>query len=92
MRESEIEAYFKWMVAKLGGKSYKFKSVNSRGVADRIAMLSNGDTWFVELKAPGKKLAPLQEDFRDDCLALKQRWVYLTTKQEIEQWAGCIAK
>ena len=36
MRESEIEQHFIWTVQRLGGRTYKFKSVNNRGVADRI--------------------------------------------------------
>jgi len=47
MRESEIERYFVWAVQSLGGVTYKFRSPTQRGVADRIACMPNGETWFV---------------------------------------------
>jgi hypothetical protein len=38
----------------------KFVSPGMSGVPDRIVLLQNGIIAFVELKAPGKKLRPLQ--------------------------------
>lgn len=87
MLEKEIENYFVWAVETLGGKAYKFKSPNQRGVADRIACMPNGETWFVELKRPkGGKLAPLQALFRDEIVKLQQQYALLTNKQEIDAW------
>ena len=63
MRESEIEKHFVWTVERLGGLTYKFKSVNQRGVSDRIACLPDGSTWFVELKTKGGRLSELQKRF-----------------------------
>ena len=59
MTEKEIEAYFAKRVKQMGGKSYKFRSVTQRGVADRIACMPNGQAWFVELKKPGGRLSAL---------------------------------
>lgn len=61
MRESEVESYFNRRVKLLGGITFKFTSVNCRGVPDRIAIIPGVGTFFVELKAPDKKLRPLQE-------------------------------
>lgn len=88
MRESEIEKHFVWTVERLGGLTYKFKSVNQRGVSDRIACLPDGSTWFVELKRPGGKLSELQKLFRNDVLRLKQNYVCLWTKEQIDGWAN----
>ena len=86
-REAEIEKYFCWAVSSIGGKTYKFKSTTQRGVSDRIACIPNGHTWFVELKRPkGGYLSPMQEIFRDDVVALKQRYVCLYTKEMINDW------
>ena len=86
-REAEIEKYFCWAVASIGGKTYKFKSISQRGVADRIACLPNGQTWFVEIKRPkGGYLSPLQELFAEEMWALKQHYVCLWTKEQIMQW------
>jgi hypothetical protein len=87
MRESEIERHFVWTVERAGGKTYKFKSPSQRGVADRIACLPTGGTWFVELKKPkGGRLAPLQKLFRNDVLALDQRYACLWAKEQIDAW------
>jgi len=87
MRESEVENYFRWVVERAGGMTYKFTSPNQRGVCDRIACLPNGATWFVELKRPkGGKLAPLQKYFGEEMTRLNQRYACLWSMDEIDQW------
>ena len=89
MRESEIENYLVWTVETLGGKAYKFKSPNQRGVSDRIVCMPNGETWFIELKRPkGGRLAPLQALFRDEVQSLQQQYALLINQQEIDEWAS----
>jgi len=56
--EKEIERYLRQRVEKAGGLCLKFTS-SSAGVPDRVVILG-GETFFVELKAPGKKPRPLQ--------------------------------
>jgi hypothetical protein len=86
-REAEIEKYFVWAVASVGGKTYKFKSISQRGVADRIACMPNGDTWFVEVKRPkGGVLSPLQDLFAEEMWTLKQRYACMWTKEDVDQW------
>lgn len=60
MLESKIEKRLKREVEKLGGLSLKFTSPGMAGVPDRLVLLPKGRIAFVELKAPGKKLRPLQ--------------------------------
>lgn len=60
MDENRIELRFKREIEKLGGKALKFTSPGLVGVPDRLVLLPGGRTIFVELKAPGKKLRPLQ--------------------------------
>ena len=60
MQESRIEKRLKREVEKLGGKCLKFVSPGVVGVPDRIVLLPGGSIYFVELKAPGKKLSPIQ--------------------------------
>ena len=92
--ESEIEKYFIWAVASLGGKSFKFKSINHRGVTDRIACLPDGSTWFVEIKRPkGGRLSPLQILFAEEMKELNQSYVCLWNKEQIDEWkAQCDIK
>ena len=86
MLEKEIEAYFVKVVHEMGGRSWKFKSANHRGVSDRIACLPNGETWFIELKKKGGKLSPLQKLFADEVQALRQNYDCLWSKEHINQW------
>lgn len=86
MKESEIEKYFDWVVQRAGGKTYKFRSLTQRGVADRIACIPDGQTWFVELKTKGGKLSALQKLFATDMLCLQQRYVCLWTKEQVDEW------
>ena len=60
MRESTIERRFVAEMKKRGGLAAKFVSPGLDGVPDRIALLPGGKMAFVELKAPGKTLRPLQ--------------------------------
>ena len=61
MKESSIEKRLKDEIEKLGGKAYKFVSPGVVGVPDRIVLLPFNRVIFIELKAPGKKLSPIQE-------------------------------
>jgi hypothetical protein len=44
----------------MGGIALKFVSPGMAGVPDRIVLLPKAKITFVELKAPGKKMRPLQ--------------------------------
>ena len=86
MKESEVERYFVWAVQRAGGRTWKFTSPSNRGVADRIACLPDGGTWFVELKTRGGRLSPLQVLFSEQVLELKQKYAVLWTKEQVDQW------
>ena len=92
MRESEIERYFVWAVLSLGGVTYKFKSPTQRGVADRIACLPNGETWFVELKTKGGKLSKLQEHFGATMRQLNQNYTVIWNLEGVAQWSLDLTK
>ena len=85
MVEKNVERHFCWVVERLGGKTYKFTSPGRRGVADRIACLPDGSTWFVELKTKGGRLSPLQKMFAADMAALNQKYACLWTKEQIDE-------
>ena len=86
MRESEIERHFIWTVERMGGITYKFTSPGRKGVADRIACLPDGSTWFVELKTKGGRLSPLQKMFAADMAALNQKYACLWTIEQVDEW------
>jgi hypothetical protein len=58
--EKYIEQKLVKEVKKRGGMALKFVSPGLDGVPDRIVLLPMGRMAFVELKAQGKKMRPLQ--------------------------------
>jgi hypothetical protein len=38
------------------------------------------------LKAPGGRLSPLQQVFEDDMVRLRQRYVCLWSKEQVDAW------
>ena len=65
MLERTIEQRLVEAVRKAGGLCPKFVSPGWDGVPDRIVLLPGGKLGFVELKAPGQKLRPLQRRRRE---------------------------
>ncbi len=61
MKENHIEQKLVKAVKNLGGIAPKFVSPGFDGMPDRLVLLPHGKLAFVELKAPGKKLRPLQK-------------------------------
>lgn len=86
MKESTIEKHLVAQVKARGGAAYKFTSPAHRGVADRIVCLPDGQTWFVELKAPGGRLSELQKIFAEDMARMNQRYACLWSKEQVEKW------
>ena len=61
MREKQIERKLVDKARAAGGIAPKFVSPGFDGMPDRLLLFPGGRLAFVELKAPGKKLRPLQE-------------------------------
>ena len=60
MREKTVEAKLVAAVKEMGGLAPKFTSPRYDGMPDRLVLLPGGKVAFGELKAPGKKMRPLQ--------------------------------
>lgn len=60
MQEKYIEKKLVTAVKAMGGIALKFVSPGIDGVPDRIVLLPMGRMAFVECKATGKKMRPLQ--------------------------------
>ena len=86
MLEKHIEAHLVKKVKALGGVAYKFVSPAHRGVADRVVCLPDGSTWFIELKAEGGRLSPLQKIFADEMARLNQNYACLWSKEDVNTW------
>lgn len=92
MLEKHVEQYFKKRVEEIGGKTYKFVSPAHRGVADRIACLPDGSTWFVEIKTEGGTVSPLQRIFATEMYKLKQKYTILWSKDHVDGWLASISE
>ena len=60
MREIETEQKLRKAVKAKGGLALKFMCPGFDGVPDRLILLPGCRIAFIELKAPGKKMRPLQ--------------------------------
>lgn len=60
MREHVVENEYVQAVRKAGGAAYKLTSQTANGLPDRLVLFPSAKAAFVELKAPGKMLRPLQ--------------------------------
>lgn len=70
MRENVIEIEFVKAVQAAGGVAYKLTSQTANGLPDRLVLFFPAKTIFVELKAPGKMLRPLQRKRRSQLMKL----------------------
>lgn len=61
MRERTIEQKLNKSVKMMGGIALKLNIPGFDGIPDRLVLLPYGKLVFIELKAPGKRLRPLQE-------------------------------
>ena len=60
MLEKVVERKLIAAVKNMGGLAPKFVSPGLDGVPDRLVLLPHGKMAFIELKAPGKEMRPLQ--------------------------------
>ena len=76
----------------LGGWALKFVSPGQNGVPDRVILVPDGRIYFVEIKAPGKKLRKLQEHV---CGLIKQlgfKVLRIDTKEKVEDFVREVQK
>lgn len=92
MRESALERKLRIAVESIGGKMPKWVSPGNRGVPDRIALLPGGRTVYVEMKAPGKPLEPLQRKWRKTLLAMGHEYRKIDSEEDIERFIGEVTK
>ena len=90
MRESEIEQSLVKEVRKEGGISPKFVSLGTSGMPDRLVLLQEGRMAFVELKAPGKRMRPLQEKRKRQLESLGYKVFCIDGVEEIEEVINAI--
>lgn len=70
LREYVVENEFVKAVKVAGGVAYKLTSQTANGLPDRLVLFFPAKTVFVELKAPGKMMRPLQRKRRYQLMKL----------------------
>lgn len=85
IREEQIEQYLhQRVVARLGGKTYKWTSPGCIGVPDRI-VLWRGQVCFVEVKQPKGRVAPIQKARMDELTDLGHKTRVVSSKEEVDE-------
>lgn len=85
MRESTLERRLVREIKKIGGEAPKWVSPGNRGVPDRIILLPNGQTVYVEMKAPGEALSPLQERWKRKLQNMGHRHFKIDSVEDIDR-------
>jgi len=86
MRESKLERRLVSEIKRIGGIAPKFVSPGNRGVNDRLVILSGGRTIYVEMKAPGKPLEPLQERWAKILRSLGHQVYKIDSNEDIDKF------
>ncbi len=86
MRESQIERRFVQTVRQRGGWAVKLISPNLIGLPDRLVLLPRGCVVFVELKAPGQTLRPIQQKRKNQLESLGFRVYMIDSKDGIDRF------
>ena len=80
--EKAIEAYLVRRVKEMGGLCLKYSNPNMAGYPDRICVMPEGRTFWVELKSKGEKSRLLQLA-RMDSLKRRGNQVYTVSSREM---------
>ncbi|UIN27538.1 VRR-NUC domain-containing protein [Xylella fastidiosa] len=84
-RERTIERYLVAQVRAKGGEIRKVKWGGHHGAPDRIAMLPEGRTLWVELKAPGQQCTPHQIREHERMRGMGQRVVVVDSLKGVDE-------
>ncbi|KXB21611.1 VRR-NUC domain-containing protein [Xylella fastidiosa] len=85
MREQAIERYLAARARDQGGQTYKVHCINRNGMPDRLVLLPNNVTLWVELKAPGRRCQPHQLREHARLRALGQRVVVVDSFDGVDK-------
>ena len=92
MNERTIERRLCHEIRALGGLALKFVSPGLAGVPDRLILLPGGKAAFVEVKAPGQTLRPLQVRRKAQLEALGFQVYCLGGREQIPELINSILK
>lgn len=86
MLERDIDWKLKNEVHRRGGLCIKLAATGYAGMPDRLVLIPGGQIVFVELKAPGKHLRPLQKKRFQELSQLGFRVVKIDSSEQVERF------
>lgn len=92
MEEQKIEMYLKKKIKLIDGKAFKFASPGMSGVPDRIVIIPGGHIYFIELKAPKKKLRKIQEIRVKQLKNLGCNVLVIDSKEKVDEFVSEVKK
>lgn len=92
MKESKIEAYLKKEITKLNGLCLKWVAPGTRGVPDRIIIMPQGKTYFVEMKQEKGRIDKLQKYVHKQFAARDHHVYVLWSKSEVDEFISEVIK
>ena len=90
MREIKVENALTAAVKQRGGLCLKWVSPSTVGVPDRIVIMPNAKVYFVETKAPGKPLSPMQAKMIKELRARGHAALKLDSLTEVDLFARLV--
>lgn len=90
MTEKQVEQKLRAAVRQRGGMALKLVSPGFDGVPDRLILMPHGRAGFVETKAPGKHMRPLQVRRKNQLEALGFQVYRVDDPQQIGGVLGVI--
>lgn len=86
MRENVVERRLTTRVNALGGMCVKVTPVSHSGIPDRLVLLPDGRSLWVELKRPGGEVKPHQVERHRRMAAINHPVVVLSSCDEVDDW------
>jgi len=85
--EKRVERALRDGVEGLGGMAIKLMPTII-GIPDRLVILPGGRIWFVELKAPGKRITKVQGVIHQQLRSLGCNVVVIDTPDGVKRWTA----
>lgn len=86
MKETKLEQYLVKEVKKQNGLCLKWIAPGTKGVPDRIVVMPNGKTYYVELKQPKGRIDPLQKYMHRQLEERGHKVYVLWTKEQVNEF------
>jgi len=86
MLERDVDWKLKSEVYRHGGLCIKLAATGYAGMPDRLVLIPGGRVVFVELKAPGKRLRPLQKKRFQELSQLGFKIVKIDSSEQVDEF------